>query len=70
MSHALIYARTMDNVNLPDTLPALTPSIESPFRLVQFAVAVILLVASAAAALVAWGHFAEPVLRRAALLGP
>ena len=38
---------------MPDTLPALTPSIENPFGLIKIAVAVILLVASAAAALVA-----------------
>jgi hypothetical protein len=52
-SHALIYARTVDNVNLPHTLPALTPSIENPFGLLRIAVAVILLVASAAATLIA-----------------
>lgn len=38
---------------MPDTLPALTPSIENPFRLMKIAVAGILLFASVAAAIVA-----------------
>jgi hypothetical protein len=43
----------VDNVNLSHTLPALTPSIENPFGLIKIAVAVVLLVASGAATLIA-----------------